>query len=699
MKIPRVTLELVRQGPPHNQLLSPLTPYFAICGNHEPEIVHVPFEHATLLRKLRSLRYEGPGGSPAQEVSADAEDVRRAIVDMLNSIRGLQSELTATSHGSARLIVLELVISAAELSLLPFELVFRPGMPTRELTATEVVVLRRTRRVPATTMRWPIRPHLLFGYASAGGNIPFERHLLALRECLDPLLVHTAFDTEEEAVRELRKYVTVVDEVTLPRLQREFEKAAREDREITHVHLLSHGICQDGKFGLVLRHPADPDRTDFVTGDRLASALTATTSDGDRILPACVTLAACDAGNAGDVTYVGSAVAHELHEGGIPLVIASQLPLSFRGSAAMVRELYEHLLGADDPQIALAEMRSAVRTWSSAGRGQLDWASLVAYGALPENLDSHVARGRVEVAKRSIESAIGLLDPLVGRPGHTRKVLDAKEREAAAHHAETAFRAAVRKLEGSAAPLELAWYLGAAVKRWADTWRGWDDALHEKNTASASPGGTAREAIFSRDWRVLMRRAAEHYLEAFALGGAPSALVQSLACRLFAGELPAGPAADATRPDAPMSPERQWDAALGLIKLRALHRAESDADTSRALMELWLMVPLIFAAPGDRERADKNVREARDSAPEKLIDAQIAAHEPSAFELYSLRRQALRFTELATSRRDEKDRTAEITKRAALVTSALERVGAPSRWTAVMDYRRTPGGMVPVESE
>jgi len=29
-----LTLELLRHGPAHNQLLSPLTPYLALCENH-----------------------------------------------------------------------------------------------------------------------------------------------------------------------------------------------------------------------------------------------------------------------------------------------------------------------------------------------------------------------------------------------------------------------------------------------------------------------------------------------------------------------------------------------------------------------------------------------------------------------------------------------------------------------------------------
>jgi hypothetical protein len=48
-------VELVRHGPPHNQLLSPLTPYLALCNNQGAETVHVPMEHAEHLDRLRGL--------------------------------------------------------------------------------------------------------------------------------------------------------------------------------------------------------------------------------------------------------------------------------------------------------------------------------------------------------------------------------------------------------------------------------------------------------------------------------------------------------------------------------------------------------------------------------------------------------------------------------------------------------------------
>ena len=53
-----VELELVRPGPPHNQLLSPLTQYIALCGESSPITFRIDFEHRRLLTRLEQLRYK-----------------------------------------------------------------------------------------------------------------------------------------------------------------------------------------------------------------------------------------------------------------------------------------------------------------------------------------------------------------------------------------------------------------------------------------------------------------------------------------------------------------------------------------------------------------------------------------------------------------------------------------------------------------
>ena len=51
MNIRTVTLEFLRAGPRHNQLLSPLTQYLAVCGDSPAGVVNLPYEHAVFERR------------------------------------------------------------------------------------------------------------------------------------------------------------------------------------------------------------------------------------------------------------------------------------------------------------------------------------------------------------------------------------------------------------------------------------------------------------------------------------------------------------------------------------------------------------------------------------------------------------------------------------------------------------------------
>src|SRR3954470_22748963 len=85
-----ITLELLRHGPPHNQLLSPLTPYLALCENHGAVTVHVPFEHSQFLHRLRSLGYK-LGEEPRE---FQIRDTAKVLGEFLASIPGLTAELS-----------------------------------------------------------------------------------------------------------------------------------------------------------------------------------------------------------------------------------------------------------------------------------------------------------------------------------------------------------------------------------------------------------------------------------------------------------------------------------------------------------------------------------------------------------------------------------------------------------------------------
>ena len=83
IEVRSVNVEFLRPGPPHNQLLSPLTQYLAICGDSGAGVVKVPYEHAVFERKLKELRYEtGDAGdrlAMLHEVGADMGRILGAV--------------------------------------------------------------------------------------------------------------------------------------------------------------------------------------------------------------------------------------------------------------------------------------------------------------------------------------------------------------------------------------------------------------------------------------------------------------------------------------------------------------------------------------------------------------------------------------------------------------------------------------------
>ena len=92
-----VNVEFLRPGPPHNQLLSPLTQYLAVCGDAGAGVVTVPYEHATFERKLKELRYET--GDPGDRL-AMLHDIGVDMGRILGSVPGLPGSSDDRSRSS-----------------------------------------------------------------------------------------------------------------------------------------------------------------------------------------------------------------------------------------------------------------------------------------------------------------------------------------------------------------------------------------------------------------------------------------------------------------------------------------------------------------------------------------------------------------------------------------------------------------------
>ena len=418
-----ITLELLRHGPAHNQLLSPLTEYLALCENHSAVSIRVPFEHNQMVYRLRALSYFLEQESRGFQLV----DTARVMGELLAQIPGLTADLSrqsANTETSAQAIThLRLILSSSELALLPFELAVAPnGFPgTGQYLSlqpqTPICITRETRRHPRQFLKWPSRPKILFVFASPPEfeSVPAPAHLLALRKAIAPWLPfsdslnQTAAESEHEDYHatEVKKRLCVLPYASVPMLEQ-----ACASGEYTHIHILAHGAQFDSgydtRYGLAFHKPGHENGHEIVSGERLATILNARTGQGDdanRL--AVVTLASCNSGNVGSVAGVGASVSHALHASGIPLVIGSQFPLSFGGSVIMVERLYEGLLWGHDPRELLVDLR---RSLHSNYMESHDWASLTAYSSLPYDFEAQLVNIRIMQANRSINAALRQAD-------------------------------------------------------------------------------------------------------------------------------------------------------------------------------------------------------------------------------------------------------------------------------------------------
>ena len=420
IQIRLVHVEFLRSGPPHNQLLSPLTQYLAISGDAGAGVVTLPYEHAEFERRLKELRYET--GDPADR----QEMLHTTGVDMgkiLGSVPGVAGALMVDPHKLGMLVHLRLTLSASELALLPFELAKMPVSPTATTeswlsiqTRPPICVTRNIRTVSPEGVTWPERPRILF-VAGDPADVPFADHRQVLVDAIQPFQYPVRDDatlSQDGAREQFGDLLTILVNPTLTDVFRECR-----DTRYTHVHIVTHGDLNENardSYGLVLR--GLDGAPEVVSGEQFASALTSV-SEGLIHRPTAVTVSSCDSGNVGTVVIPGASFAHALHQSGIPLVVASQFPLSKEGSIPLAATLYQGLLWGANPLVLLQQVRAELHARYTASWH--DWASLVVYEALPLALSDQLEKVRYLQARRAINSALERID---------RAVLQSRDRTA-----------------------------------------------------------------------------------------------------------------------------------------------------------------------------------------------------------------------------------------------------------------------------
>jgi hypothetical protein len=489
-----ITLEIVREGPPEGQVLSSLTRYLALCGNQVPEAVAVPLTHLDFVRRREALRVTHTSHDALNQLRTDAiEQLQRDMTQLVAGIPSLAREILGASAGVP--VHLRLVVNPLELAALPFELALAPqgiastGQSLFTQREHPVIVTRESRRMPGVSKPWPSRPKVLFVWCEPAHDgqrkvVPWKEHLLALVKSMRPWLSDDASDHT--------RWLRVIGNATLQQVR---ELCARE--QFTHVHLLVHGVEQEGatlfERGYDLAFENGHGQLHRVDGNALTGALI----HGHHV-PSMVTLASCDSGQVGSILGGHASVAYRLHAEGIALVIAAQLPLSFRASIVLTEVLYNEILSGGDPREALHTLRRRLQT---DGTHPWEWASIVAYASLPGDLD---ARLRVAATTRERTAIDLILDRASQRkPSNTPEPLSPRDCSTlAAFEPRVLARCEKKDALESASAHD---YMGSVALRWIDL------LVDQQVVPVASHNTDQTPSIAACDvWQISVR-AREHY--------------------------------------------------------------------------------------------------------------------------------------------------------------------------------------------
>jgi hypothetical protein len=632
-----VTLELLRHGPAHNQLLSPLTQYLALCGNHPAVTVSAPFEQKQLTARLWDLGeygYTDPDGSRKKRREQQLKDTAQIMGTILAEIPGLIAELAENAIDGDKLTHMRLILSASELALLPFELATAPngfpgsGQALALQSQLPLCITREVRRVNNEKLPWlSKRPRILFAAASPPGigAIPLESHLLALRKVIDPWMSH--YDELDSAAlrKELERHLVVLPQATVDQIQK-----ACAGGDITHVHILAHGMAfldaGEERFGLALHDARNAATIDVVDGVRLAALLRTPDRHGGVSGPSVVTLASCESANQGSVLGAGASVAHAIHEAGVPLVVGSQFPLSFAASVLMVEVLYEELLWGEDPRILLHDLRMQLK---SRIRDTHDWASLVAYAALPSTLSRDLPETRFRQARRSIQAALNRADYAINASSArvSRRSRPEGEEE---QHADQLLNQAFAQIESAREKLKPAAFprsqLVSVYGLLASTEKKQAEILFRRSQFAANKSQAAEYRNKSTE---SLKRSREYYSDAFETDiAAVWAMVQYL---VLTAVLDGSPLTEQ---------HNEMSTTARFLSERNLHTEDrKEVAWARGnLIELDLLEAL---------RPDVNVQ----ASTERAVDqARQLNQSHERFEIYTTRRQILRYLEFFNER-------------------------------------------------
>ncbi len=400
--IESVTIELHRQA--QGIGFAKGTPYIATAGQFAPvRTFAMPLSQRECLLQLHRLRYQAPAD--------DAEQAREILGRHVREILGVDQP---AGPGPVQI---DLVSNAEELWALPFEACLgKDGEPLFVGRQPQVILTRRIRYSFADRRpSWPTKPRVLFVHAAPSIELAPAVVSAHSRALLDGLMPWVEPLQGRAAEADAGKVLEVLNDPSLGEIE-----AACKRNHYTHIHVLAHGkqvtnplLPQEYWWALDLGggEPIGPEE--------LAQAIT-----GGDDLPAIVTIAACDAGNQTNLLAPEKSFAQELHRKGVPVVVASQLPLQKWGSVVLTKSFYARLFRGDDVRWALQAARSALYEDQ---KTEHDWLSMVAYAQLPEGYSDLLLETALEAELGMLETASRWAGALEGMESPDPALVDRTE--------------------------------------------------------------------------------------------------------------------------------------------------------------------------------------------------------------------------------------------------------------------------------
>ena len=405
------TIEFHRFGGEPGVLLKD-NKYIRTCGyQRAADEVVVRIEPKELRRALNQLRYRF-------DRTTESETAAQRLLS--GEADNFLPESQIFPDGRAALHQVDIVTHASELRAYPFEAIYAnaPGAYLESPDKGMVLTRRIRSEYSYTVPPWPEVPSVLFVHAQVDHDLSqdlIDEHRLALSEALAP------WGNPQDLERKKLLVVREIDTV-------EALAQARTLASFSYIHILAHGARvaeedmeeHESEWGLRL------GRSDAVAASpkAIADALKSINQQ-----PLVVTLAACDSANPDRQELGNSSLVETLHRSGIPVVVASQFPLTKPGSITLTKEFYRRLLSGADVRIALHAARVALREEArEVGERRHDWLSLVGYVRVPaEGYSQYLRAFGLRVQLHMLEAARQDAEPLFAEISAQRDTFDRVE--------------------------------------------------------------------------------------------------------------------------------------------------------------------------------------------------------------------------------------------------------------------------------